>query len=399
LIKKNELATLVDHELNDHMIVQVSCKYFLIFLALTLFLSCKKESEELNIPLSLVPQNVTISKGEYNLKIQWDSLKSSEIKQYKIYRDTIPYPTKLLLETKGKCSFTDKLIIPNKTYYYRVSSITSSNVESDKSAEISAKADESINTSKPINGEIGGLNYAYWTFPKKTFTKILHEFTIHRNPTNQDGSISEDGLYYQFYQGQMNDDIGFYYGIQNYVYNPNGGPAKKGIIFSRWGTRDIQNYKIAPGGFGQSAGYEGDFIGIRLNYDWTIGTYIIELKLDNSDAIGDWYGLYITKKSSKETTYCGSIRFEKGIKSQGIKTGGITWTELYFKKNKATPLPNWHISVDQVLADNEAPTSVYIDYSSDRFVGFTNIFTTNYKDIHFLMGPKIKKINSAGKYW
>jgi len=326
LIKKNELPTLVDHELNDHMIVQVSCKYFLLFLVLTLFLSCKKESEELNIPLSLVPQNVTISKGEYNLKIQWDSLKSSEIKQYKIYRDTIPSPTKLLLETNGKCSFTDKLIIPNKTYYYRVSSITSANVESDKSAEISAKADESINTSKPLIGEIGGLNYAYWTFPKKTFTKILHEFTIHRNPTNQDGSISEDGLYYQFYQGQMNDDIGFYYGIQNYVYNPNGGPAKKGIIFSRWGTRDIQNYKIAPGGFGQSAGYEGDFIGIRLNYDWTIGTYVIELKLDNSDAIGDWYSLYITKKSSKEITYCGSIRFEKGIKSHGIKTGGITWT-------------------------------------------------------------------------
>lgn len=381
------------------MIRKKSHQLLVFIFVILLAFACKKAMEELNLNESLVPSHLSISQGEYKIKIQWDTIKNNNIKGYKIYRDTLPSPTKLLIETNAKCTFTDKLIIPNKTYYYRVSSVNTSNIESDKSAEISTEADEAINSSTPLNGEIGGLNYAYWSFAKKTFSKISHEFTIHRNPTNLDGSISEDGLYYQFYQGQMNDDIGFYYGIQNYVFNPNGGAAKKGIIFSRWGTRDAQNYKIAPGGFGQSAGYEGDFIGIRLNYDWTIGTYVIELKLDNSDVIGDWYGLYITKKSTKETTYVGSIRFEKGIKSQGIKTGGITWTELYFKKNKATPLPNWHISVDQVLADNEAPTSVYIDYSSERFVGFTNIFTTNYKDIHFLMGPKIKKINPAGKMW
>lgn len=381
------------------MFKQIVRPFYLLIFSLGIFFSCDKKTEVLNTDVGFIPTNVTISKGEYNLKIQWDTIKNTSIQGYKIYRDTIPSPSKLLIETTAKCSYTDRFIIPNKKYYYRISSITSSNAESDKSTESSGQADESINTSTPKNGEIGGLNYAYWTFPKKTFTKISHEFTIHRNPTNMDGSISEDGLYYQFYQGQLNDDIGFYYGIQNFIFNPNGGAPKKGIIFSRWGTRDIQNYKIAPGGFGQSAGYEGDFIGIRLNYDWTVGTYVIELKLDNSDTIGDWYGLYITKKSSKETTYCGSIRFEKGVKSQGIKTGGITWTELYFKKNNLSPLPNWHISVDEVLADDLAPSSVYIDYSSDRFVGFTHIFTTNFKDIHFLMGPKVKKVNPAGKFW
>jgi hypothetical protein len=371
----------------------------ILLLGLLLNISCKRENEELSSPINYVPTNPKISNAEYSLKIQWDTIKSSSIKGYKIYRDTIPSPTKLLTESNSKCSFIDKLIIPNKKYYYRVSSINSSNIESEKSTEINGKADESINTGTPVNGEIGGLNYVYWDFQKKTFNKISHEFTIHRNPTNLDGSINEDGLYYQFYQGQLNDDIGFYYGIQNYVFNPNGGQPKKGIIFSRWGTRDILNYKLAPGGFGQSAGYEGDFIGIRLNYDWTIGTYIIELKLDNSDAIGDWYGLYITKKSSNEIKYIGSIRFEKGVKSQGIKSGGITWTELYFKKNNLTPLPNWHVSVDKVLADDIQPISAYIDYNSNKFVGFSNIYTTNYKDIHFLMGPKIKKITPVGKYW
>lgn len=364
-----------------------------------IFIACKNDSLEVANNVSLLPNNLKISSGEYNLKIQWDTIKSSSIKSYRIYRDTISTPSKLIAEIYPNCFYVDKLIIPNKKYFYRVTSMNSSGVESEKSMEISGKAEESINTSIPINGEIGGLDYAYWDFPKKTFTKLSHEFTIHKNPTNADGTLNEDGLYYQFYQGQLNDDIGFYYGIQNFVFNPNGGLPKKGIIFSRWGTRDITNYKLAPGGFGQSAGYEGDFIGVRLNYEWTIGTYTIELKLDNSDTIGDWYGLYITKKSTNETTYIGSIRFEKGLKSQGIKNGGITWTELYFKKNNQTPLPNWHISVDKVFADELAPSSVTIDYNPTKFVGFTNIFTTNNKDIHFLMGPRIKKVNPSGNIW
>lgn len=373
--------------------------YLYILISTIIIFSCKKDNIEAISNVSLTPINLKISSGDYNLKIQWDTIKSTSIKSYRIYRDTISDPSKLLAEIYPNCFFVDKLIIPNKKYYYRVTSINSLGVESDKSIETNGTTEESINNSTPLNGEIGGLNYAFWNFPKKTFTKLSHEFTIHKNPTNADGSINEDGLYYQFYQGQLNDDIGFYYGIQNFVYNPNGGIPQKGIIFSRWGTRDINNYKLAPSGFGQSAGYEGDFIGVRLNYEWTIGTYIIELKLDNSDTIGDWYGLYITKKSTNETTYVGSIRFEKGLKSNGIKTGGITWTELYFKKNMQTPLPNWHISVDKILADELPPSSVTIDYNPNKFVGFTNIFTTNYKDIHFLMGPKIKKVNLSGKVW
>ncbi|MHA8051178.1 hypothetical protein V7S79_08665 [Aquirufa sp. ROCK-SH2] len=377
--------------------IQIKRLYFII--PTFLFFACQSENIVETNPTNFKPSNLKISSGDYNLKIQWDSIKSTSIKSYKIYRDTLSAPTKILVENYPNCTFVDKLIIPNKKYYYRISSTNLAGIESEYSVEINGKAEESINTATPINGEIGGLNYAYWDFPKKTFTKISHEFTIHRNPTASDGSVTEDGLYYQFYQGQLNDDIGFYYGIQNLIYNPNGGTPKKGIIFSRWGTRDIQNYKLAPGGFGQSAGYEGDFIGIRLNYEWTIGNYLIELKLDSSDNIGDWYGLYLTKKSSNEKTYVGSIRFEKGIKSQGIKTGGITWTELFSKKNKLSPLPNWHISVDQVLADDTPPNSVSVDYNPNKFVGFTNIFTTNKKDIHFLMGPKVKKVNPSGRIW
>lgn len=376
--------------------------FIVLFIVLV---SCSNDSEiistevsQINLPIS-TPSGIRITRGDYSLRIQWDTIKSSDIKGYIIYRDTVSNPIKKYVELKNICSFNDKLLLLNKRYYYRISALDSKGKETEKSIEVNEIPQEPINKSTPINGEIGGLNYAFWDFPRTTFTKISHQFTIYNEPTNQDGSPNEDGLYYQFYQGVINDDIGFYYGIQTYVYNPNGNLPKRGIIFSRWGTRDVQNYKTAPGGFGQSAGYEGNFIGVRLNYEWGKGTYNIELKLESTDSIGDWYGLYITKISSQKTTYAGSIRFEKGVKSQGIKNGGITWTELYFKKNQLTPLPKWHVSIDKILADDTEPKSVYIDYNSDKFVSFTNIFTSNNKDVHFLMGPKVLKVNPKGKLW
>jgi hypothetical protein len=378
---------------------------FIIFFLVGILFSCTDEPGlEVNTIIEetaqiSTPKGIKLTSGNYSLKIDWDSILSSKIKGYRIYRDTVPNPKKLRIEVGNICGFVDKLLMLNKKYYYQITAIDKQGNETDKSIEVFGIPNEPINNQTPINGEIGGLHYAYWDFGNPSFTKISHEFTIYNEPKNQDGTLNNDGLYYQFYQGVINDNIGFYYGIQTAVFNPNGGAPKRGLIFSRWGTRDINNYKIAPGGFGQSAGYEGDFIGVRLSYNWGVGRYKIEVKLDNTDSIGDWYGFYITNLSSNEKTYAGSIRFEKTFNSSGIKNGGITWTELYFKDKQTTPLPNWHLSVDKVLADDLPPVSVNVNYAAKKFVGFTNIFTTNNADVHFLMGPKVQTVTSPGKLW
>ena len=90
------------------------------------------------------------------------------------------------------------------------------------------------------------------------------------------------------------------------------GTLSKGVIFSRWETRDISNYRLAKDGWGQSAGYEGDFIGVRKEFEWGIGTYEIELKIVDTDDLGDWYGVFIRNISDSSFTYIGSIRFEHG---------------------------------------------------------------------------------------
>lgn len=382
----------------------------IVLLGYLLVLGCSKSESQNSV--SVVPKTPVVSTpvapssptgikstpGYYSIMLSWDNPNNQNIKTCKIYRDTSSTPSKLYKEIPFATQFKDDLVSLTKKYYYKISFTDNNNLESNLSADVNGVAQEPVNANQPINGEIGGIDYAFWNFGSPIFTKISHTFTIYNEPTNVDNSLNKDGIYYQFYQGIINDTIGFYYGIQTSVMNPNG-INKKGIIFSRWKTRDILNYKIANGGWGQSAGYEGDFIGVRINYEWGIGTYTIELKKDSSDNKGDWYGLWISNANNKQNTYCGSIRFETSTKSSGIKDNGITWTELYYKADKNTPLPRWHVSVDEVLADNKAPISVTSDYNKNTFVGFSNIFTTNNIDVHFLMGPKVTTYKAAGKLW
>lgn len=344
------------------------------------------------------PTGIKITPGNYSLTIVWDNQSDQQYKAVRIFRDTIPSPSVLYREIAYANSYTDVVVALNTRYFYKISLVNSSNLESEKSEEISGIPLEPVNTASPVNGQIGGLHYAFWEFRALTFTKLVHNFTIYNEPVNKDNSLNKDGLYYQFYQGIINDTIGFYYGIQTSVMKPDGD-NRKGVIFSRWKTRDIANYRTAAGGWGQSAGYEGDFIGVRKNYEWGPGTYSIELRKDSADSKGDWYSLWINKIPVVSKEYIGSIRFERSSKSSGIKSGGITWTELYFKSNLNTPLPRWHVSVNDVLADNQHPLHVTTSYSSDKFVGFTNIFTTNGHDVHFLMGPTVVRFHPPGILW
>ena len=239
-----------------------------------------------------------------------------------------------------------------------------------------------------------GIHYAYQHFNQSTFESVKHTFTIHQEPSNN------GRLYYQFYQGKLNDTIGFYYGIQTDVYSPQSPAWRgRGLIFSRWNTRDTNNYLIAENGWGQSAGYEGDFIGVRNSYNWGVGTYEVALKKDSVDNVGDWYSLKIKNILESEQTYIGSIRFESSSVSSGIKSGGIVWTELYSNASDGA-IPDWHVSVDDITIDGQfKPNRIDTNYN-ETFKDFANIYTTNKNDIHFLVGPKVKNITPVQQfYW
>jgi hypothetical protein len=157
------------------------------------------------------PQGFKIDKQEYSLKLKWDYNTDSRIDSVIIYKgkslDAL-YPFKSLVNTQPL--FEDNLVGLRERYFYKVAFKDGENLTS--FSEIQSELPlEPINTDTPIKNEIGGIHYAYWDFTEPTLEKISHKFTIHEEPTNEDGSLNGDGLYYQFYQGILNDTIGFYY--------------------------------------------------------------------------------------------------------------------------------------------------------------------------------------------
>lgn len=162
-------------------------------------------------------------------------------------------------------------------------------------------------------------------------------------------------------------NIGFYFGLQTDVYRPGVGPSGKGVIFSRWETRDLTHARVALGGFTQSSGHEGDFIGVRRSYNWSAGDYRARLARYDSDARGDWYGLWITDIGQGRTTFMGALRFPR-------VDGKLT--ELYYWANSVVEIyggqpinpidiPEWHVSITPPLRDFEdTPTHLHAKYNT-----------------------------------
>jgi hypothetical protein len=246
-----------------------------------------------------------------------------------------------------------------------------------------------VGYSKPLGLKIpSGLHYVYWNFGTSNFKAIVINVTIYNEPD------THDGLYFQMYQGRING-VGFYFGLQTDVYKPGVGGTGKGLIFSRWETRDLSNVRTVEGGWSQSAGYEGNFVGIRKNYGWTTHSYKLKIAYIETDDVGDWYGVWITDLNNKTEDYLGAIRFPKASsrKTVGIENGGITWTEIYYKASWETPIPNWHVSIDKIYAvkfDGKIvyPKSATFAYSQ---IPQTDIYYDKAGRIHFIMGPAVHR--------
>lgn len=235
-----------------------------------------------------------------------------------------------------------------------------------------------------------GLTYVWWKFGVSEFEDFQIDITIH----NDIGT--KPGLYFQMYQGQIGD-IGFYFGLQTDVFKPQSGGSGKGLIFSRWKTRDLANTRPVSDGWTQSAGTEGDFVGIRRKYAWTNHKYRLRLTKVDEDTIGVWYGLFILDYETRTEDYIGALRFPKQGKSAKIKDGGGTWTEVYSGASQVSDLPRWHISIDGCYVNNRKTRAIeaYSDYSS---IPNTDVYLdTNSHSIHYLIGNGVIRQHPKGR--
>ena len=210
-----------------------------------------------------------------------------------------------------------------------------------------------------------GMAYARWYWEEGQASLEI-DFTIHTNVANWS---DRNGLYLSLANTGIGDNR-FYFGLQTNMNRPNvEGPGVKkvgkGVIFSRWGTRDLSHARLAANGFAQSSGHEGDFIGVRRPYDWSADTYRARLARYDSDSQGDWFGLWITDTTRGRTTWIGSLRFPRVEERPAtIAPYFVSFVEVYGQPIRLLDIPAWHVSITAPLGgwDAELPTHVNTVY-------------------------------------
>jgi hypothetical protein len=194
------------------------------------------------------------------------------------------------------------------------------------------------------------------------FRELIVDITIHNDvePLGQ-----HNGLYLMTGYSTISD-VAFYFGLQTDIQQLGSYP-KKGLIFSRWSTRDLANARYAKeDGWTQSSGHEGDFIGVRRAYAWSAGDYRLRLAPDESfpqESDGVWFGLWITDRSTDETTWIGSLKFPLQDGSAVIQAPVYSTMEIYGDRIRYGDIPTWLVTLNRPVGDGIKSAWVSTGYS------------------------------------
>ena len=234
----------------------------------------------------------------------------------------------------------------------------------------------------------GAVAYADYYF-KDSLERIDLDVKINEMDTSKD-------IYLQFYESDIGKDH-FYFGVQNRV-----NKKDQMLIFSRWGTRDVSNLEVNTelGGVYETAGYEGDFISVRVpNFKLTNGNYTFSIIKDKEDSLGTWYKYVVKNRDTNIETWGGSLRFDFDAK---IRNSGGTWLELFgpaWSTQTYRYLPNWNIDISS-KGNLELPISVRSNYKAYPWGDHIPMKNISYdKDtniVNYKFGPKVERKNIDG---
>ena len=204
------------------------------------------------------------------------------------------------------------------------------------------------------------MAYTWWDWNRNRikFREMTTDVTIH----NDVDSFPEFmGIYLILGFGDISGKA-YYYGIQ--VDGGVGYPIEKRVIYSRWDTRDLAYARAAEDGWTESSGHEGDFIGVRRLYDWTAGEYRLRLGPDGKDEDGEWFGLWVTDLTTRETTWIGSLKFPYVAETALISPPSYATIEVYgFDDVRPIDIPELSISVEPPKGDGIPANQAFIGYS------------------------------------
>lgn len=172
----------------------------------------------------------------------------------------------------------------------------------------------------------------WWTAPEVVdFTELSIDVDI-----SADMPADQYNLYISPFSGSINGEL-IYGGIQTNVNGWNAmAPADKqrlhgghGFIFSRWSDKPdltLDFVRATPGGFVETAGYEGHFASARRPYAWKAGKYTYALRKMDTQMVGDqaftWVGAFVHEHGTHQEIFVGALRFAGNtLKHNGRNAG------------------------------------------------------------------------------
>ena len=208
------------------------------------------------------------------------------------------------------------------------------------------------------------MSSMYWDWDERTgFRELVVDLTIHND---LDTFFGEHGIYLMVVQGRISERT-FYFGFQTDVADPVTWRSRgKGVIFNRWGTRDLANVRLAEDGYSQSSGHEGNFVGTRRGYDWGAGAYRLRLAPEGADSDGEWFGLSVTELASGATTWIGALKFpypDRGLRAT-INPHSYSTIEIYGSRPiRSIDIPEFSVSIEPPKGDGRSATHGATVYS------------------------------------
>jgi hypothetical protein len=157
---------------------------------------------------------------------------------------------------------------------------------------------------------------------------------------------------------------------------------------------------VSDGGWIESAGYEGDFVGIRYPYSWGKGTYTVHLVMRETDEVGTWYEMHIYDHGKSEWTKIGRLRFP-GVKEglPFIKDGGGSWCEVYGGTMSSKDIAAFHLSYGGVYTCGRTIGAKEVRFSYGETAPNSDIsIDPDGSRIHVLYGGETIRRTPAGKY-
>ena len=233
----------------------------------------------------------------------------------------------------------------------------------------------------------------YWGSDQEPFRELVTDFTIH----NDVGDWSDTHGYYLILLQNHISDKGVYFGLQT-----DANRRGKAVIFSRWGTLDLANARWdETNGWTESAGHEGDFIGVRRSYNWGVGDYRIRFAPDSnySATDGAWLGLWITDLSTTTETWVGSLKFPlKNGTATLDRVHASATIELYGNPPiRPIDIPFWHVSVKRPLGDGVLATRGRTRYpydDSDNALPNSDVqYASSEGAVHLRLGGMTERTN------